>query len=42
LMETLGSHVLHIELKGYRTLDQPIQIERSGKNEFQFQLIVER
>ncbi|MCI0412482.1 PEGA domain-containing protein [bacterium] len=34
----VGTHILHIELQGYRSVDQGILVKNSERNAFQFQL----
>ena len=38
LTEPVGTHILHIEQRGFKNLDLGIEVKKSGKNEFDFQL----
>ncbi len=37
-MDSLGTHILHFERSGYRTLDQSIELKQSGNNSFSFEM----
>lgn len=36
--EPIGHHIIHIELAGFNSVDQVIEIKRSAKNDFHFRL----
>ena len=37
LMESIGTHIIHIETSGFKSMDQGLEV-KNGKNQFQFQL----